>query len=88
MHVGVLAEQAPREHRVALTPAGVASLVGSGHDVSIESGAGSRAGLVDHAYRKAGAGVATRAGVSDRIRRRHVASFCPSVRFAGHTVPG
>ena len=63
MHVGVLAEQAPREHRVALTPAGVASLVGSGHDVSIESGAGSAAGLVDHAYRESGAVVATRAGV-------------------------
>lgn len=64
MHIGVLAEQAPREQRVALTPTGVASLVDSGHDVSVESGAGARAGIVDDEYRKAGAAVATRADVA------------------------
>ena len=64
MHVGVLAEQAPREQRVALTPMGVASLVDSGHDVSVESGAGSRAAIVDDEYGQAGAKVATRADVA------------------------
>ena len=64
MHVGVLAEQAPREQRVALTPTGVASLVDSGHDVSVESGAGARAGIVDDEYGQAGAAVATRADVA------------------------
>lgn len=61
MHVGVLAEPAPREKRVALTPIGVGALVAAGHDVSVESGAGSDAGLVDSAYAKAGAVVGTRA---------------------------
>jgi NAD(P) transhydrogenase subunit alpha len=64
MHIGVLAEQAPREQRVALTPPGVASLVDSGHDVSVESGAGAQAGIVDDEYAQAGVAVATRADVA------------------------
>ena len=61
MHFGVVAEKAPRENRVALTPSGVAVLVERGHEVTIEAGAGVRAGLVDDAYLEAGGRIGARA---------------------------
>lgn len=45
------------ENRVALTPGAVRQLVHHGHDVLVQSGAGSGAGLSDEAYRAAGAAV-------------------------------
>jgi proton-translocating NAD(P)+ transhydrogenase subunit alpha len=53
--IGVPAEIAPGERRVALTPDAVRVLVGAGFEVVIESGAGAAAGLDDAAYEHEGA---------------------------------
>src|SRR5256712_14081802 len=55
MIVGVPKEIKTAEHRVALVPAGVESLVGDGHSVLVEQGAGIGSGFADEAYRAAGA---------------------------------
>src|SRR5438067_2111881 len=55
MIVGVPTEIKTAEHRVALVPAGVESLVGDGHTVLVEQGAGLGSGFSDEAYRGAGA---------------------------------
>src|SRR5437879_12282891 len=54
MIVGVPKEIKTAEHRIALVPAGVESLVGDGHSVLVEQGAGSGSGFADEAYRVAG----------------------------------
>src|SRR5260221_199655 len=51
---GVPKEIKTAEHRVALVPAGVESLVGDGHSVLVEQGAGLGSGFADEAYRAAG----------------------------------
>jgi alanine dehydrogenase len=61
MIVGVPKEVKTAEHRVALVPAGVASLVGDGHTVLVETGAGVGSGFPDDPYRAAGASIVTRA---------------------------
>ncbi|BBY12657.1 Re/Si-specific NAD(P)(+) transhydrogenase subunit alpha [Mycobacterium marseillense] len=53
--VGVVSESGADERRVALVPKAVASLVGSGVAVVVESGAGERALLPDQLYTQAGA---------------------------------
>jgi NAD(P) transhydrogenase subunit alpha len=53
--VGVVAETGADERRVALVPKAVATLVGSGVAVVVESGAGERALLPDALYTEAGA---------------------------------
>src|SRR5581483_1892232 len=58
MIVGVPKELKTAEHRVALVPAGVESLVGDGHTVLVEAGAGGGSGFADAAYRAAGAELA------------------------------
>src|SRR2546430_3476608 len=64
MIVGVPREIKTAEHRVALVPAGVESLVGDGHSVLVEQGAGIGSGVADEAYRVAGGTlVAKAAGV-------------------------
>src|SRR2546421_262731 len=57
MIVGVPREIKTAEHRVALVPAGVESLVGDGHTVVFEQGGGEGSGFSDEAYRGAGASV-------------------------------
>src|SRR5436190_24366774 len=54
MIVGVPKEIKTAENRVALVPAGVESLVGDGHSVLVEQGAGLGSGFADEAYRAAG----------------------------------
>ena len=61
MIVGVPREIKTAEHRVALVPAGVESLVGDGHTVVFEQSAGDGSGFSDEAYRTAGASVVSRA---------------------------
>ncbi len=61
MRVGVPREVHPGETRVALIPAGVASLVKSGLEVAIEQGAGAAAGFLDEGYRSQGAAILPRA---------------------------
>lgn len=58
MHIGVPKEIKNHEYRVALTPEGVAHLVGAGHRVTIEHDAGRAVGLDDAAYRAVGAEIA------------------------------
>lgn len=55
MLIGIPAEIKDREHRVAMTPAGVAELVGDGHRVLVEQNAGHGSGFSDAAYSHAGA---------------------------------
>ena len=55
MLIGILKEAKPEEHRVALTPAGAEIMRHNGHDILIESNAGTDSGFSDEAYRKAGA---------------------------------
>jgi NAD(P) transhydrogenase subunit alpha len=55
MHVGILHEHSPGEHRVAATPQTVATYVSWGWQVNVESGAGDSAGFPDHLYTEAGA---------------------------------
>src|SRR5207244_7996055 len=55
MIVGVPREIKTAEHRVALVPAGVESLVGDGHTVLVEQGAGIGSGFADEMYGAVGA---------------------------------
>jgi alanine dehydrogenase len=57
MIVGVPREIKSREYRVGLTPAGARALVEDGHEVLVETNAGSGCGLDDEQYRTAGAEV-------------------------------
>lgn len=55
MKIGVPKEIKAEEFRVAVTPAGVAALSGRSHEVVIEKGAGTKSGISDDDYKKAGA---------------------------------
>ena len=57
MRIAVLRETAPGEARVALVPDVVQRLTKSGHQVSVQRGAGLAAGFTDADYEKAGARV-------------------------------
>jgi alanine dehydrogenase len=57
MIIGVPKEIKTGEQRVALTPAGVHALVGHGHQVLIEPGAGVGSGFRDEEYTQLGAGL-------------------------------
>ena len=50
MLIGIPKEIKNNENRVALTPAGVHSLVGKGHEVLIETNAGLGSGFADADY--------------------------------------
>jgi alanine dehydrogenase len=54
MRVGVPKETAARETRVALIPAGVATLKKAGLEVVVETGAGDAAGFPDTVFREIG----------------------------------
>ena len=58
MLVGVPKEIKTREFRVGLVPSSVAELVGRGHQVIVETGAGAGIGAGDDAYRAVGAEIA------------------------------
>ncbi len=55
MRIGVPSETKDREYRVGLVPDGVGFLVGEGHEVLVERGAGEGSGFTDAAYAQAGA---------------------------------
>ncbi|WP_342659753.1 Alanine dehydrogenase [Rhodococcus ruber] len=57
MKIGVPKEIKNHEYRVAVTPAGVHELVANGHEVIIESGAGTGSSIFDEEYAAAGAQV-------------------------------
>ncbi|MAE77485.1 MAG: alanine dehydrogenase [Planctomycetes bacterium] len=54
MIVGVPKEIKPQEGRVGMVPAGVEDLIGGGHEVLIERGAGLGSGIADDAYTNVG----------------------------------
>jgi alanine dehydrogenase len=86
VRIGVAAETKPGEQRVALIPHDVLVLSGDGHDVSVQSGAGSGTGFFDDEYRDAGARVveANRAWDSElvvKVKELQEADFA-------HVVPG
>lgn len=58
MQIGIPTETKDHEYRVALTPDGVAALVGAGHSVRVQSRAATRIGFSDDDYRRAGAVIA------------------------------
>ena len=55
MKIGVPKEIKNNEYRVAITPAGVMTLTGVGHQVIIEAGAGAGSSFTDEDYKRAGA---------------------------------
>ncbi len=57
MIIGVPTETRDQEYRVALTAAGVESLVHAGHRVLVQQGAGTASGFSDDDYRRSGAEV-------------------------------
>ena len=57
MRIGTVREIKTLEFRVGITPEGAAELVGHGHQVFVESGAGAGIGLGDEVYKSAGATV-------------------------------
>lgn len=55
MRIGIPTETRWEEKRIALAPAGVDSLIRSGHTVYIQSGAGEASHFTDEEYREVGA---------------------------------
>lgn len=62
MRIGVPSETKTLEGRVALVPAACADLIRQGHEVFIQSGAGSPSGFADDRYTSVGVGVVRDAG--------------------------
>jgi len=58
MKIGVPKEIKTNENRIALVPAGVETLIGAGHSLLIETGAGIGSGFSDDAYTAVGAKIA------------------------------
>ncbi len=58
MKIGVPKEIKTNENRIALVPAGAEALVGAGHSVRIETGAGLGSGFPDEAFTAVGATIA------------------------------
>jgi len=65
MRVGLIKETKLEEYRVGLTPAGAATLVAHGHQVSVEQAAGIGSGFSDTDYQKAGARIVNTAEAWD-----------------------
>ncbi len=63
MRIGVPKEIKTNENRVALVPAGAESMIGAGHSVLIETGAGVGSGFPDELYASVGSTIASDAAV-------------------------
>ncbi|MGH8440213.1 MAG: NAD(P)(+) transhydrogenase (Re/Si-specific) subunit alpha, partial [Pseudomonas sp.] len=61
MHIGVPLETQTGETRVAATPETIKKLIGQGHQVTVQSGAGINASVPDSAYEAAGATIGSAA---------------------------
>ncbi|MEM9939617.1 MAG: Re/Si-specific NAD(P)(+) transhydrogenase subunit alpha [Pseudomonadota bacterium] len=66
MKLTILKETVSGEVRVAATPETVKKLVGMGHDVTLQKGAGLAAGFTDDAYKEAGGKIA--AGIPSALK--------------------
>jgi alanine dehydrogenase len=58
LFIGIPKEVMPEENRVALVPSSVATLVGYGHRIVVQAGAGEKSNYSDHDYSEAGADIA------------------------------
>ena len=67
--IAIPLETAPGELRVALVPESVKKLIQAGYAVSVEPGAGARAGFGDDAYRAAGASIGDAVAGADLVLR-------------------
>jgi alanine dehydrogenase len=65
MKIGIPKEIKNKENRVALTPDRVTPLVAAGHEVLVETGAGSGSGFTDDQYAECGASLVTAAEAWD-----------------------
>jgi len=63
LRIAVLKESAPGETRVAATPETVKKIVGLGHTVSVQTGAGEAASAPDQHYKDAGAEISADGGI-------------------------
>jgi NAD(P) transhydrogenase subunit alpha len=63
LKIAVLKESAPGETRVAATPETVKKIVGLGHTVTVEAGAGERASFPDQQFKDAGAEISADGGI-------------------------
>ena len=63
MKITVLKESAPEETRVAATPETVKKIVGLGHTLTVEAGAGARASFPDEQFKAAGAEISADGGI-------------------------
>lgn len=57
LYIGIPLETTPFENRVALVPNSIRTLVGRGHRIVVQSGAGEMSNYTDHDYSEAGAEV-------------------------------
>ncbi|GAA1950666.1 Re/Si-specific NAD(P)(+) transhydrogenase subunit alpha [Kitasatospora viridis] len=86
--IGVVAESAPGETRVAATPATVRGLLALGYQVVVESGAGEASGFTDQAYLDAGARIGD-AWSADTVLKVNAPTETEIARLAdGATVVG
>ena len=69
MRIGVPKETAEGERRVALVPDVVRKLVGQGHEVVVEPGAGAAAGIPDALFEDAGATLGDGAWQADVVAK-------------------
>ncbi len=67
MRIGVPSEVKNHEYRVALTPAGAHHLIGAGHTVAVQSGAGAGSLITDDEYAAAGATIVGGDDAADRV---------------------
>lgn len=61
LFIGIPLETTLQENRVALVPNSIRTLVGAGHRVMLQSGAGERSSFTDHEYSEAGAEIVSTA---------------------------
>ena len=67
MQIGIPTETVAGESRVAATPETVKKLIGAGHSVVIERGAGKKAAYIDSAYEQVGAKITEDAYTGSQI---------------------
>lgn len=92
MHIGAPRQQNSLESRVPLTPPVVKRLVDIGHSVTVERGAGERAGHLDAEYTEAGAALSDGntvwgADFVATIERPEASVLGPDVAFIGQISP-
>ncbi|MBS0386643.1 MAG: Re/Si-specific NAD(P)(+) transhydrogenase subunit alpha [Proteobacteria bacterium] len=95
MRIAVLKESTPGESRVSAVPEAVKKLVGLGHSVVVQTGAGAAASYPDDLYRAAGAEIATDGGIGGadlitKVRRpsdSEIGAMKPGAGFASLLEP-